>query len=191
MLFSLLSDNSVRRDDDVCQKGNSTMSTPRARRGWSAFVALSATVALTVTPLTAWASPGETPPQPEPQAAEVLETAQPPALTADELESGTSTALAAESTPENSETSTENTDRSAESTAASGAEKPSASETSAPEYMSVTFERTDNNGDTLKIGQKMTFAVTYTNLTKDKTFTAFPYASNLSGFLTTGRPNCR
>nr|MDK8534688.1 exo-alpha-sialidase [Gleimia europaea] len=135
--------------------------------------------------------PGETPPQPEPQAAEVLETAQPPALTADELESGTSSALTAESTPENSETTIEPTNRSAESTEASGAEKPSASETSAPEYMSVTFERTDNNGDTLKIGQKMTFAVTYTNLTKDKTFTAFPYASNLSGFLTPGRPNCR
>ena len=162
------------------------MSTPRARRGWSAFVALSATVALTVTPLTAWASPGETPPQPEPQAAEVLETAQPPALTADELESGTSSALAAESTPENSETATEPTNRAAESTAASEAENTA----NAANYMSLTLERTDDNGNELRIGQKMTFAITYTNHSK-RNITAFPYQSNLKGVLTNGTPNCR
>ncbi|MDK6521560.1 hypothetical protein QP173_09235, partial [Aerococcus urinae] len=42
----------------------------------------------------------------------------------------------------------------------------------------------------LRIGQKMTFAITYTNHSK-RNITAFPYQSNLKGVLTNGTPNCR
>ncbi|MDY5127887.1 exo-alpha-sialidase [Actinotignum sp. SLA_B059] len=124
------------------------MSTPHPRRGWKAFAALSATVALTVTPLTAWASPGEESPAAKPAPTETLDTAKPP-------------------TPSQDQDSTKSS------------------------YMKITFERIDDGDEgSVRIGEELRFAVTYTN-TSDQKITAFPYQSNLKGFLPPKAPNCR
>ena len=61
-------------------------------------------------------------------------------------------------------------------------------EGSAP--ITVTVTRTDSHGDKVYEGDLITITVTYTNNT-DSALTVFPVASNLSGVLTTGAPNCR
>ena len=61
-------------------------------------------------------------------------------------------------------------------------------EGSAP--ITVTVARTDSHGDKVYEGDLITITVTYTNNT-DSALTVFPVASNLSGVLTTGAPNCR
>ena len=61
-------------------------------------------------------------------------------------------------------------------------------EGSAP--ITVTVTRTDSHGDKVYEGDLITITVTYTNNT-DSALTVFPVASNLSGVLATGAPNCR
>ena len=56
--------------------------------------------------------------------------------------------------------------------------------------ITVTASRTDSNGETVYAGDVITVTFTYTNNT-DNALTVFPVASNLSGVLTTGAPNCR
>ncbi|MFQ7931282.1 MAG: sialidase, partial [Pauljensenia sp.] len=56
--------------------------------------------------------------------------------------------------------------------------------------ISVVATRTDTVGDTVYAGDVVTVTFTYTNNT-DAALTVFPTASNLSGVLTTGAPNCR
>ena len=56
--------------------------------------------------------------------------------------------------------------------------------------ITVTASRTDSNGETVYAGDVITVTFTYTNNTDDA-LTVFPVASNLSGVLTTGAPNCR
>lgn len=56
--------------------------------------------------------------------------------------------------------------------------------------ITVTASRTDSNGETVYAGDVITVTFTYTNNT-DSALTVFPVASNLSGVLTTGAPNCR
>ncbi len=60
----------------------------------------------------------------------------------------------------------------------------------APKYLTVALERTDANPAPVKVGDELTFKVTYTN-TSDRTVTAFPRASNLAGMLPPAAPNCR
>lgn len=60
----------------------------------------------------------------------------------------------------------------------------------APGMLTVVLTRTDNLGDQLYVGDRMTFTITYTNNT-DNPITAFPKDSNLEGMLTNSSPNCR
>ena len=60
----------------------------------------------------------------------------------------------------------------------------------APTYLDVSLERTDTVGTPVKVGDELTFKITYTN-TSDRTIVAFPRESNLTDVKITDAKNCR
>ncbi len=60
----------------------------------------------------------------------------------------------------------------------------------APKYLTVSLERTDAVATPVKVGDTLTFKISFTN-TSDRTITAFPRSSNLDGVLVGATPNCR
>ncbi|RMB59947.1 hypothetical protein EAX62_09470 [Tessaracoccus antarcticus] len=57
-------------------------------------------------------------------------------------------------------------------------------------YLTVALARTDVLGTPVKVGDVLTFSISYTN-TSAQVIAAFPTASNLDGVLPSGTPNCR
>lgn len=74
--------------------------------------------------------------------------------------------------------------------AVASAPEPSTPATPTEPLLRVEMTRTDNFGDPVRVGDILTFHITYTNLS-DQTFTAFPRSSNLSNVLPPSSPNCR
>ncbi|KAB7788695.1 exo-alpha-sialidase [Bifidobacterium leontopitheci] len=62
------------------------------------------------------------------------------------------------------------------------------------QYLELTLTRTDTNGTTVEVGDRLTWSLGYKNVTTDTAFTVYPKESNMDGVVTAqsnGAPVCR